>query len=225
MAAAVLAAELGVATVLIDENPSPGGQIYRGIDRPRRSSPLGDDFLTGRPLAAALQASPVDPAGGGSLASRSRRHAIFREWRAQRDIDRASRHPGDRRARKAGADSGLDLAGRHHRGRGADPPQIRGPCPGGPRRAGRPGAALYLLATQLAAAGAPPIAILETTTPENRLEAAGRLSALWAGRRMLLKGLRLILAVRARRRPGSAEGTGLACRRAAKPRPRSLDWR
>ena len=31
MAAAVLAAELGLETVLIDEQPAPGGQIYRAI--------------------------------------------------------------------------------------------------------------------------------------------------------------------------------------------------
>ena len=36
MAAATLAAELGVATVLIDEQASPGGQIYRKIDNRRK---------------------------------------------------------------------------------------------------------------------------------------------------------------------------------------------
>ena len=35
MAAAALAAELGVETALIDEQASPGGQIYRGIERSR----------------------------------------------------------------------------------------------------------------------------------------------------------------------------------------------
>ena len=35
MAAAALAAELGVDTALIDEQASPGGQIYRGIERSR----------------------------------------------------------------------------------------------------------------------------------------------------------------------------------------------
>jgi glycine/D-amino acid oxidase-like deaminating enzyme len=57
--AAVLAAELGVETALIDEQASPGGQIYRGIERSRSNSPLGPDYLAGRDLAAALRASRV----------------------------------------------------------------------------------------------------------------------------------------------------------------------
>jgi len=59
MAAAVLAAELGVETALIDEQASPGGQIYRGIERSRPNSPLGPDYLAGRDLVAALRASRV----------------------------------------------------------------------------------------------------------------------------------------------------------------------
>jgi NADPH-dependent 2,4-dienoyl-CoA reductase/sulfur reductase-like enzyme len=58
MAAAALAAELGVETLLIDERDGPGGQIYRGIeDAAATASPLGADYLAGRPLAAALRAS------------------------------------------------------------------------------------------------------------------------------------------------------------------------
>ena len=60
MAAAVLAGELGLDTVLVDEQDSPGGQIYRAIERADaggRNSPLGADYLAGRPLAAALRAS------------------------------------------------------------------------------------------------------------------------------------------------------------------------
>jgi len=60
MAAAVLAAELGVETALIDEQASPGGQIYRGIERSRPNSPLGPDYLAGRDLVAALRANRVE---------------------------------------------------------------------------------------------------------------------------------------------------------------------
>ena len=41
MAAAVLAAELGLETVLIDEQGSPGGQVYRGIERSPARVPAG----------------------------------------------------------------------------------------------------------------------------------------------------------------------------------------
>src|SRR5439155_17368710 len=60
MAAAVLAGELGLDTVLVDEQSSPGGQIYRAIERAAPDTPLGPDYLAGRPLAAALRASRVD---------------------------------------------------------------------------------------------------------------------------------------------------------------------
>src|SRR5262249_7542492 len=59
MAAAVLAAELGLETVLIDEQPAPGGQIYRAIERAEPDTPLGADDLAGRPLVAAVRASHV----------------------------------------------------------------------------------------------------------------------------------------------------------------------
>ena len=197
MAAAVLAAELGVATVLIDENPSPGGQIYRGIDRPRRSSPLGDDFLAGRPLAAALQESPVNYRPGATLwhldpdgtlyfesGGRSETLTARRVMLATGALERPVPIPG------------WTLPGVMTAGAAQVLLKSADLVPEGRAVLAGQGPLLYLLATQLAAAGAPPIAILETTTPENRLEAAGRLSALWAGRRMLLKGLRLISAVK-----------------------------
>ena len=69
MAAAALAAELGLDTVLIDEQDGPGGQIYRGIERlpgeaDRRSS-LGRDYLAGQPIASS-----------GSITGRRRRFGI-----------------------------------------------------------------------------------------------------------------------------------------------------
>ena len=52
LAAATLAAGLGVDTMLLDEQPAPGGQIYRAIT----SSPLkankkilGEDYWSGSP--------------------------------------------------------------------------------------------------------------------------------------------------------------------------------
>ena len=87
MAASVLASEFGLDTVLLDEQASPGGQIYRAIERAGeggpQNSPLGADYLAGRPLAASLRASRVryrpgmtvwhiDPGGtDGALRSRS----------------------------------------------------------------------------------------------------------------------------------------------------------
>jgi len=99
MAAAALAAELGLDTTLIDEQDAPGGQIYRGIERASGNSsgnsPLGPDYLAGKPLAAALRASNaaylpatlvwhIDPDGTLSLLSQGNSGAASRTLRARR---------------------------------------------------------------------------------------------------------------------------------------------
>ncbi|HEX3952995.1 MAG TPA: (2Fe-2S)-binding protein, partial [Stellaceae bacterium] len=58
------------------------------------------------------------------------------------------------------------------------------------------GPLLYLAALQLAHAGAPPVAILETTPPANYAAALAHASCLWGGRRDLSKGLGMMLALR-----------------------------
>jgi len=58
------------------------------------------------------------------------------------------------------------------------------------------GPLLYLVAAQLACAGAAPLALFETTPLENYLDAMRPLAGLWASRRPLVKGLGLIAAVK-----------------------------
>jgi NADPH-dependent 2,4-dienoyl-CoA reductase/sulfur reductase-like enzyme len=62
LAAATLAAELGVDTVLLDEQDTPGGQIYRAIERrstqgDRIATLLGPDFRSGLNLIEAFRKS------------------------------------------------------------------------------------------------------------------------------------------------------------------------
>jgi NADPH-dependent 2,4-dienoyl-CoA reductase/sulfur reductase-like enzyme len=62
MAAATQAAALGVDTLVLDEQPAPGGQIYRGIETVRSARAddlriLGEDYAEGAALAAAFRAS------------------------------------------------------------------------------------------------------------------------------------------------------------------------
>jgi NADPH-dependent 2,4-dienoyl-CoA reductase/sulfur reductase-like enzyme len=58
------------------------------------------------------------------------------------------------------------------------------------------GPLLYLAALQLARAGAPPLAVLETTPAGNYAAAAGCSGGLWAGRRDLAKGVAMLLGLR-----------------------------
>ena len=66
MAAATRLATGGAATLLVDEQAAPGGQIYRGIeanaDRPGLRAILGDAYLHGAGLARDLRAAPVTTA-------------------------------------------------------------------------------------------------------------------------------------------------------------------
>ena len=206
MAAAVLAGELGLDTVLIDEQDSPGGQIYRAIERAGadsgRNSPLGADYRAGRPLAAALRASTVQYRPGTTV------------WH----ID-----PGD--ADRAGTVSVIGeggsetiACGRILLAAGAIERPV--PIPGwtlpGVMTAGAAqillktadlvparrtviagqGPLLYLAALQIARAGAPPLMVLETTRREDYATAVRHVGGWWAGRRELAKGLTMIAELR-----------------------------
>jgi NADPH-dependent 2,4-dienoyl-CoA reductase/sulfur reductase-like enzyme len=57
LAAATLAAELGLAVLVLDEQDGPGGQIYRAVEQAEALSPLGADYLAGQGLVAAFRAS------------------------------------------------------------------------------------------------------------------------------------------------------------------------
>jgi NADPH-dependent 2,4-dienoyl-CoA reductase/sulfur reductase-like enzyme len=201
MAAATLAAELGLDTLLIDEQEGPGGQIYRAIERAgadaSASSPLGPDYLAGQPLAAALRASGaryrsattvwhIDPdgtlslAGDGASETVTARHILL----ATGAIERPVPVPG------------WTLPGVMTVGAAQILLKTADLVPDGRAVLAGQGPLLYLAALQLARAGAPPLALLETTPHGNYQAAARRLGGLWAGRHALGKGLALMLGVR-----------------------------
>jgi thioredoxin reductase len=69
MAAAVRAASLGLSVALLDEQHSPGGQIYRAIDKanPPRLAILGRDYAYGKTLADRFRSAPVDYFNGTAV--------------------------------------------------------------------------------------------------------------------------------------------------------------
>ncbi len=62
LSAAVAAAEQGVDVAVLDEQPAPGGQIYRATESvsDKRAQLLGDEYLRGRKLVAAFRDAEVD---------------------------------------------------------------------------------------------------------------------------------------------------------------------
>ena len=69
MAAAVETARAGLSTVLLDEQGSPGGQIYRSVEQAgsRRLEVLGGDYAEGRKLAGEFRESNADYLPGATV--------------------------------------------------------------------------------------------------------------------------------------------------------------
>ena len=214
MAAAALSAELGLDTVLIDEQDAPGGQIYRGVERAQVGSPLGADYLAGKPLTAALRDSGatyltgttawhIDPDGTLSLVSgegartiRARRILI-----ATGAIERPVPIPG------------WTLPGVMTAGAAQIMLKSAALVPSSRVVVAGQGPLIWLVAAQLISAGAPPALILETTSLANYHAAAHRLPAtMWPARRALAKGIGLIREVKRAGVPIINRVTGLAAR-------------
>lgn len=78
LAAAVTAAALGVDTILLDEQPAPGGQIYRAITETplQEHAVLGEDYWHGADLVSAFRACGAQYAAGATVWSVSREREI-----------------------------------------------------------------------------------------------------------------------------------------------------
>ena len=61
LAAAATADKLGLSTLVVDEQPEPGGQIYRSIERslPENAHVLGEDYFAGKQVVESFRASGV----------------------------------------------------------------------------------------------------------------------------------------------------------------------
>ena len=61
LSAAVTADKLGLSTLVIDEQPEPGGQIYHSLERTRAENAqvLGQDYFAGRPLIDSFRDSSI----------------------------------------------------------------------------------------------------------------------------------------------------------------------
>jgi len=202
MAAAVAAADIGGDVMVLDEQKSPGGQIYRGVlqTSDALASILGEEYRAGHTLADTL----VREAGQGKL----RYESAATVWRVDPDGALA-----------------YSVAGVAHQVRARHIILATGaleravPVPGwtlpGAMTAGAAqimlksealvsddavlvgaGPLLYLVAAQMIDAGSPPRALVETQTLSDHLRAAGHFSSAIKGWRALAKGLGLLARIR-----------------------------
>ena len=200
LAAAALAARAGISTVLFDENPGIGGQIYRGIT----STPLanrtilGEDYWAGEALAAEAKASgasivtgatvwSLDPQRivGVSIDGKARMIAAQRVIVATGSLERPFPIPG------------WTLPGVMSAGGAQTALKAHGLLPAGRTVIAGTGPLLWLLAAQLLRAGGRIDAILDTTPRGNWLRALPHLPDFMLSP-YFAKGLALLREVRAK---------------------------
>lgn len=223
MAAATAAGKAGLKTAILDEENSPGGQIYRDVEQstPNRRSVLGSDYTAGEQLTAKLRAADVEYSPGSTV------------WNIS--SDRLVDYSRNGASFQIKANYILAATGTVER-----PCPILGWTKLGVTTIGAlqiliksagvieenavlagSGPLLWLVASQMVAAGAPPIAVVETT-PKGRLSAAlPHIFGAARGHRYLRKGLSLMRKVRSAKVPiytaatelsvlGDSEATGLS---------------
>ena len=208
MSAAVQAAGLGLSVTVIDEQPAPGGQIFRNVERAGTDPALEGEFSTYgvtlvqrfRGMVTAMggidyrpsttlwhldtEAGMLSLRGEGGTSTLTARRVLLATGAQERPVP----IPGWTLPNVLTAGAAQILL------------KQAGAVPKGRTVLAGQGPLLWLLAGQLAKAGAAPALLLETTPRGalyKALPAGGTLgSRFWQGRAMLAKGAAMMLAAR-----------------------------
>jgi NADPH-dependent 2,4-dienoyl-CoA reductase/sulfur reductase-like enzyme len=206
LSAAAAAAELGLSVLIADENPGPGGQIYRAVTTTpvKDRAILGEDYWRGADIAARLERSQATYAPGCTVWSVA---ADIRD-----EIEIGLSLGGKARLIAAGEVilatgaqerpfpiPGWTMPGVMTAGAAQIALKASGLVPSGRTVIAGCGPLLYLLAGQLQAAGANIVAVLDTTPRGNWLKALPALPDFLASP-YLGKGLKLMAKARSKLR-------------------------
>ncbi|MFT5720219.1 MAG: NADPH-dependent 2,4-dienoyl-CoA reductase/sulfur reductase-like enzyme [Motiliproteus sp.] len=199
MAAATEAAELGLRVLVLDEQPRPGGQIYRQAGDPVLADPhiLGPDYDYGARLVRDFADAAIEYLHSASVWEVGDRHLCV-------SVAGISRRLGfSRLLLTTGAQErpvpfpGWTLPGVMGCGAAQILLKSSGLVPAAPLVLAGSGPLLLLIACQLVRAGVPIAAVLDTTPARHYLEALRELPGALRGWRYLLKGARLLAELRA----------------------------
>jgi len=213
MAAALTAAKLGLKAALLDEQPRPGGQIYRNVTQatPEGAKVLGPDYLHGRTLATPLADAGID------------RHFATTVWDVAPDLTVSALSAGQSfqlRApqliaatgamERASPIPGWTLPGVLNAGAAQVALKSGGSIPSGKIVLAGGGPLLLLVACQLLDAGAEIAGFVETSPASNRRTAARHVAGALMVPRLLAKGLGMIRRLRRAGVPWFTTAHGLA---------------
>jgi len=200
MAAAVTAASHGAQVHIIDEQPGPGGQIYRATE----TTPLGPggilgkDYGRGALLAAALRSCGAEVSFGATIWALTEQNEIAFSIGGEPRIVRAHQIILATGAiERPMPIPGWTLPGVMTAGAGQILLKSSGLVPEGPFVLAGTGPLLWLLAAQYLRAGARPLAMLDTT-PAANAEVGGRHAAEFLVGPYGAKGIALMIEVKRR---------------------------
>lgn len=201
MAAAIAASALKLSVVVLDEQPEPGGQIYRGIERLASSRPkhldlLGPDYASGLSLTRAFRAADIEYMSGTQVWQVEPEGRVFYRRNGGAGMLAAKKTliaPGA--MERPLPIPGWTLPGVLTCGAGQTLLKANGLVPQGKFVLAGCGPLLLLLAAQLARAGIRPAAVLQTTF--NRWTAAPFLPGFLALPAYLAKGLAMLRELKA----------------------------
>ena len=204
LSAAARAAELGLSVLLADENPAPGGQIYRAVTTTpvKNRAILGDDYWRGADIITRFERSKATYAPRCTVWSIGPDETAPGTFELGLSLDGKARIIGARQVILAtGAQErpfpipGWTLPGVMTAGAAQIALKSAGAIPSGRTVIAGCGPLLYLLAGQLAAAGCQIAAVLDTTPAANRSKAVAALPDFLRSP-YLAKGLKLMLTAR-----------------------------
>ena len=204
LAAATLLAQQQARVVLLDEQPTPGGQIYRGIERasmqPALLAALGEDYRHGATLVERFRASGTAFYPGSLVWQVTpQRDVWFSENGRSRQIRAEAVIVATGAMERPVPVPGWTLPGVMTAGAVQIMLKSSGAVPDQSFVVAGSGPLLYLLVQQCLAAGARPTAVLDTTSRSNQWRSMRHLPSAAStrdGRDYLRKGLAMIASLR-----------------------------
>ena len=215
LAAARAAGEAGLEVVVIDDQPGPGGQIYRGVAGAGESrlAMLGADYARGRSLLDALDRPGVRHIPNATVWQVTREREVYlSEGGAARHLRARHIVLATGAMERPMPFPGWTLPGVMTAGAGQILLKTAGLAPGGRTILAGSGPLLLLLAWQYLRAGASIAALVETTPRANSTAALPHLPGALRAMEYLRKGLSMLTAIRRAGIPHYRRASGLNAR-------------